>query len=246
MGVSPGYIAWKLSFQICPIILTGGVATLFPGSMLPIIALTEAADFVTGLLSGGGPTDLDQYFAHFSPASGGKLLSTQVGKYTFANSQVAANAVIIQPNNVSLIMECPAKGEGAYGIKFATITALQKTLFQHVSQGGLFTVMTPAFPYTDGILTGLTDVSTSGAKQPQSRFQWDFEFPLVTQSAAQSALNSMMSKLDGGLPSAGATSGTDLTVGSTNTLATGALSPAASNTAGTSLAGQLAGGTIPL
>lgn len=247
MSVSPGLIAWKLSFQISPIVLTGGIAGQIPGAMLPIIALTEAADFVTGLLSGGSPDDdLDQYFAHYYPAAGGKLITNMIGKYPFANNQTAANAVIVNPNTVSLIMECPAKGESAYALKFATFTALQYALSNHVNSGGLFTVMTPAFPYTNGILIGLTDVSNTGPRQPQSRWQWDFEFPLLNQSQAQAAQNSMMSKLSSGLPSTGATSGTDLTVGSTNSLATGAVSPVASNTAGTSLAGQLAAWTIPL
>lgn len=247
MSISPGLIAWKLSFQISPIILTGGLAGAIPGGMLPIIILTEAADFVTGLLSGGAPDDdLDQYFAHYYPAAGGKLISNMIGKYPFANQQVAGNAVIVNPNTVSLIMECPAKGDNAYALKFATITALQSAIKNHVNMGGTFTVMTPAFPYINGVLLGLTDVSNTGPRQPQSRFQWDFEFPLLTQSQAAAAMNSMMDKLSSGLPSTGATSGTDLTVGSTNSLATGAVSPAASNTAGTSLAGQLAGGTIPL
>lgn len=247
MSPPPGYVAWKLSFQICPIVLTGGLASFIPGEMLPIIALTEAADFVTGILSGGSPSaDLDQYFAHFYPLPGGRLFSAGVGKYPFANSQVAGNAVVVQPNTISMIMDCPAKGEGAYLTKLATLTALQATIAQHVSQGGLFTVMTPAFPYTNAILTGLTDVSTDAPKQAQSRFQWDFELPLLTQSAAQSAMNSFMSKLDAGLPSNGLTSGTGLTIGSQNTLATGALVPSGSNTQGTSLATQLASGEIPL
>lgn len=247
MGGSAAYNAWKLSFQLSPIILTGGVAGAIPGGMLPLIAVTQAADFVTGLLSGGSSlADLDSYFAHFYPAAGGRLITNSIGKYPFANQQTAGNAVIVNPNTLSLIMECPPQGEAAYLTKFATITALKTTLDQHTNQGGTYTVMTPAFPYTNGVLIGLTDVSNDGARQPQSRFQWDFEFPLLTQAQALAAQNTMMSKIGAGLPTDGSTSGTDLTVGSTNTLATGAVAPSASNLTGTSLASQLASGVIPL
>ena len=247
MGVSPGLIAWKLSFQLSPIIFTGGVAGSIPGGMLPIIALTQAASFVTGLLSGdNASTDLDDYFAHFWPAPGGKLANNSIGEYPFANQQVAGNAIIVQPNIVSLIMDCPAKDDGAYALKLATLTALKATIDQHSASGGTYTVMTPAFPYTNGILLNLEDISSDGARQPQSRFRWDFKFPLLTQSQALAAQNTMMGKLSGGLPSTGATSGTDLTVGSTNTTATGAVAPSASSLQGTSVADQLAAGEIPL
>ena len=245
MGISPGYTAWKLSFQISPIILTGGIAGGILGGMLPILALTQAASFATGLLSGSDDSsDLDSYFAHFYPQPGGKLILNSVGKYPFANNSIAGNAVIVQPNTVSLRMECPAKGDGAVALRLATITALQYTLAQHVSQGGLFTVLTPAFPYTDGILLGLTDISTD-VQQPQSRWQWDFEFPLLTQSQASAAQNTMMNNLSGGLQSNGATSGTNLTVGSTNTTATGAVSPSASSLQGTTVSDQLSSGFLP-
>lgn len=250
MSAPPGMTAWKLSYQLSPIILTGGVASLIPGGMLPIISILQAGNFLTGLLSGNtGVDNLDGYFAHFYPAPGGKLISVLSGEYTFANAQVAANAVVLQPNVISLIMDCPAQGEGSYLLKVAIFTALEATLRNHVAQGGLFTVMTPAFPYTDAILIDLTDIS-SPPSQPQSKWQWSFRTPLVTQSAAQAAQNTLMSKLGSGLPTTGATSGVDLTVGATNTLATGAVSPAASNTAGTALAGNVSqfgvGGGIPV
>ena len=41
--------AFKLSFQISPIILTGGIASEIPGGMLPALAVTDAISFVTGI-----------------------------------------------------------------------------------------------------------------------------------------------------------------------------------------------------
>jgi hypothetical protein len=242
----PGLLAFKLSFELSPIILTGGAASFIPGGMLPIIALTEAADFVTGLLSGNVNDDLDSYFAHFYPMPGGKLANNSIGEYPFANQQVAANAIIANPLNISMRMVCPAKGDGGYALKLATMVALQAVIANHTNSGGTFTVATPSYYYTDLILTGLTDVTSSGAKQPQSEWQWDFTQPLLTQAAADAAMNSMMNKLSQGLPSTGATSGLDTTVGAPNTLATSQVAPVASNTAGTSVASQLAGGVIPV
>lgn len=239
-------LAFKLSFELSPIILTGGAASLIPGGMLPLIALTEAAHFVTGLLSGNVDSDLDNYFAHYYVLPGGKLINNAVGEYPFANQQVAANAIIANPLSVSLRMICPARGSGGYALKLATMVALQAVISKHTNSGGTFTVATPSRFYTDLILTSLTDVSSQGAKQPQSEWQWDFVQPLLTAAAANSAMNSLMRRLDEGLPSDGSLSGLSSTVGDTNTLATSALAPAASNTSGTSVSAQLAGGMIPL
>ena len=43
---------YKLGFEISPVILCGGIAQAIPGGMLPIVALTQSASFVTGLLGG--------------------------------------------------------------------------------------------------------------------------------------------------------------------------------------------------
>lgn len=246
MSPPPGLLAFKLSFEISPIIFVGGAVNDIPGSVLPIIALTEAADFVTGLLSGNINSDLDSYFAHFYPLPGGKLANNSIGEYPFANQQVAANAIIANPLNISMRMVCPAKGENGYALKLATMIALQAVVAKHTNSGGTFTVATPSYFYTNLVLLGLTDVTPSAPKQPQSEWQWDFAQPLLTQAAANAAQNAMMSKLSAGLPSTGATSGVANTVGDPNTLATSQLTPVASNTGGTSVASQLAGGTLPV
>ena len=43
---------YRLGFEISPVILCNGVAEAIPGGMLPIVALTQSASFVTGLIGG--------------------------------------------------------------------------------------------------------------------------------------------------------------------------------------------------
>src|SRR5271154_619703 len=97
MPVTPGLIAYKLAFQLSPIVLTGGIATNIPGGMLPILALTQPLQFLSGLLSGGEDIELDDFFANFHPMAGSTLLENDYGNYPFANQAVAANSGIAQP-----------------------------------------------------------------------------------------------------------------------------------------------------
>jgi hypothetical protein len=211
MSQSPALLAQKLAFQISPIILTNGIAQLMGGA-LPLVAITEALNFTVGLLSGTSDLDLDSFFASFAPLSGGKLIDIAVATVPFANQGVAANAIIQQPLRISLKMTCPARGDGGFSAKLATITALQASLALHTNQGGTFTVATPAFIYTNCLLTGLTDVSGGQPSQPQSIWQWDFYQPLLTADQLAGAQNTMMSKITGGLPSDGSLSGSSLDV----------------------------------
>lgn len=191
---------FALAFQKSPIILCNGIATSIPGGMLPIIAITEAANFTTGLLSGNNPLNLDSFFANFWPLPGSTLIDNDLGEYPFANQTVAANAIIGKPLQLSVMMEIPAKIAGGYVSKLVTVTALKAALDLHINQGGTFTVATPAFTYTNGLLRVLRDQSRQDTKQAQNRYQWDFEFPLITQAQATTALGSLMSKISGGLP----------------------------------------------
>lgn len=234
MSTPPALIAQKLAFEISPIVLVGGVAQFIPGGMLPIISITEAVNFVTGLLSGSN-LDLDSFFAHFAPMPGGKLIDIQTAKVPFANQAVAANAIIQQPLRISLKMTCPARGEAGFAAKTATMVALQATLRSHTSQGGTFTVATPSVFYDNCLLTGITDVSAGQPSQPQSIWQWDFERPLLTADQLAGAMNSMMSAISGGLPSSGALSGGALTIGSPLSMAGPSISPAIGGTAASGL-----------
>jgi hypothetical protein len=98
-------------------------------------------------------------------------------------------------------------GLGGYPAKLAIMTALQKTITQHNALGGTYSVVTPAYIYTDCIMgtPGIRDVSSEGqTQQKQYMWQWDFIQPqVVTQAQAANALNSLMQKLSQGLPLSG-------------------------------------------
>ena len=190
---SAALAAFDLGFQVSPIILYGG---LYPAGM-PIIGLTgQLAALAQGVLSNG--ISEQDFFARFLVLPGGTLINNTVGKYPFANQQVAANAIIQQPKNISLQMICPAKGDGYYLTKTAIMISLQTALEQHNNAGGTYTVATPAFIYTNCVMLTMTDITSATTRNPQTSFQIDFEAPLITQGQADTALNSLMSKVTGG------------------------------------------------
>lgn len=231
--------AFKLSFQISPVILVGGSAQNIPGGMLPIVSILQAVGFVTGLLGGSSQDDLDQYLAQFFPLPGSTLIEQQIGKYAFANQAVAANAVIASPLHLSMRMDINAKSGIGYATKLATLTALQSLLAQHNNSGGLYTVCTPSFIYTNMLLLNLRDMSRGDIKQAQNAWEWVFEKPLVTQADALAAQNSLMSKISSGVPTDGNLSGIGNTINQPPTLATTSIAPAASSLSGTVVATPL-------
>ena len=218
------------AYQISPILLTGGVAASYPGGQLPIVNLLQPGNF--GGLGGLALDDpLDEFFAQFIPLPGSKLISNKYGQYPFANQSVAANALIVDPLNISLLMLCPVR-EGGYPQKQSIITALRATLTQHGQMGGSYTVMTPAFPYTDCVLLDLTDVSGGEDKQVQHTYRWDFWRPLITLTQAAAAYGSLINKIDSGLPTDGMTSGPSNTIGFPPSGATPSSTPSAQNLPG--------------
>lgn len=199
MAISSGQAAYKLSFQLAPIFLVGGVASLIPGGILPLLSITQAIDFTTGLLgSGDTDLDLDSFFANFQPLPGSTLIDNQVGNYPFANQAVAANAIIAQPLFISMLMLCPAGRGGGYLSKLSTMMAIQATLKQHNSSEGTYTVATPAFLYTNLIMTSMKDVTNAQTKQVQMAYQMDFVKPLLTLEDAEQAQNNLMSQITNG------------------------------------------------
>jgi hypothetical protein len=127
-------------------------------------------------------------------------------------------------------MKCPARDNLGYVSKLASMTVIQQVLSQHASSGGTYTVCTPAYIYTNGILTSLRDVSDAESHQVQNAYQWDFTFPLITLQQAQAAQNGLMQQLTNqtqisGMPSY---SGVGPTVGAPNSLAAPSVIPAAS------------------
>lgn len=226
--------AFRLSFQLSPIILTNGIATFMPGGMLPIILITEALSFVEGILSGGEDLDLDDFFANFQPLPGSSLVSQTFGKYPFANQVVAANSVIRLPLRISLRMICPARGPGGYANKLATLTALQASLRLHNASGGTYTIATPSAFYTNCLMLDMTDASQGASAQAQNAWQLDFEQPLLTLQDALQAQGNLLSRISAGLPIGGAPawSGLSPTVGMPPSLAAVGTIPAAAGPAG--------------
>lgn len=192
MSISTEQTAFSLVYEISPIILIDGLAQYFPFGVLPITVLTELFD-IPGIENG-------EFFAHFKPISGGTLAEWEVAEYPFASMQVAANAVIQQPLKISMMMVCPAQNGGGYLIKQAILTALQTAIQNHLLSGGSFTVITPAYTYTNCLLTSIRDITPISDKQVQYVFQWDFVQPLITASGAQQILGNLMNKFENGLP----------------------------------------------
>jgi|APCry1669189567_1035234.scaffolds.fasta_scaffold00024_67 hypothetical protein len=199
MATSVGQSIYQVAYEISPIILSNGIATFVPGNLLPIIAITEAANFGFSLLNGQNPLNLNNFFGHFRPLPGATLVDNEIAMYPFANQSYAANAVIAKPLKISMLMNCPANVNGGYVSKMITFTALQAALQSHIQQGGTFIVATPSYVYLNCILTNLTDVSRPDSQQPQNAWQFDFVQPLVSQ-APQNTLGALMNSFQSGTP----------------------------------------------
>lgn len=201
--MSLGRSVFQLGYELSPIILTQGIASAIPGQMLPIIAITQAANFTLSLLNGESPIDPNSFFGRFRVLPGGTLIDNEVGDYPFANQSVAANAIIAKPLNVSLLMASPVNQSGGYTSKLITFSALKAALDKHNQSGGTYTVATPAFLYTNCLLVGLRDVSNPASQQMQNAWQFDFVKPLLTLEQASTAtqkLNNLMKSITDGLP----------------------------------------------
>ena len=195
----------QLSFQVCPIILTGGSASQMAGGMLPMLSLfgvnqgqSLAPDILPFQMG-----SLDDAFAAFNVLPGGTLVAQSIGKYPFANQWVAANAVIREPLTLSVIMDTPMRGPNAWIQKHQVFTALKAALDSHNNSGGTYTVATPAFQYDNLIMLALTDNSRGSNSLPQNAWRFDFEKPLVSMAELGAAQNQMMSNLTNGFATDG-------------------------------------------
>ena len=182
--------AYDLAFQISPIIMTGGTASGLLGAALPVLALLGD---LQSLLQTGNSDDAPRY----TVMTGGTLINNSVGMYPFANQQVAANAIIEQPLNISLHMKAPVNTRGGYILKMPIFTALRTAFQQHNTSGGTYAIATPAYIYTNCLMTSMTDI-TSSEKQQQIEWQIDFVKPLITKSQAQEAYSARAGKLANG------------------------------------------------
>jgi hypothetical protein len=189
---------YKRIYQINPIFLTGGAARGAPGGMMPLLAFTDSVAFGSNLL-GSDFYDMDNAFATFQvmPANS-NLIEQTIGQYPFANNLVAANAIIKQPINVSMLMLTPMRGPNAWSIKMSTISALKATLDNHNNAGGTYTVVTPAFVFIDMVMLEFSDISMGQNPLPQNAWRLTFHKPLITLAQAAAAQSNLLSKLSAG------------------------------------------------
>jgi hypothetical protein len=249
MSYSAGLAAWKIAFQASPIVLTNGLFNSFPGKMFPIMAITEALNLPLGALSSPSNIGLDSFFANYQPMPGSTLVDQQIAAYPFANAQVAANSVIAQPLQISMLMVCPVQNAFGYWERLAVIMALKAVLDRHNQAGGTYIVATPSYIYTNCVMLSMRDASTALTKQPQNAWQLDFIRPLITLDDAQEAQNGLFSSISAGLEiGVPAFSGLGAAASTVASLASVGITPIASGaiSAGTSAASSLAAGIAPL
>ncbi|MFW0766690.1 hypothetical protein ACN0IV_12705 [Trabulsiella odontotermitis] len=195
--------AFRLAYEVSPIILVDGIAADIPGGMLPIAAITEGLSIVNGLLHGeidNGP------MTHFMPLAGTTMIQQDIGNMNFYNLVTAANAVVKRPNRVMMQMLRPASTEdGGYSTKGMSFTALKLALDKHNQSGGSYTVLTPSCIYTGCLLRSVIDTSGFSDQNKQVQYSWQFEFeqPLLTISQLEAVLGNLMDKFESGMPSTG-------------------------------------------
>lgn len=235
---------FQMSYEWSPITLVGGIAQNMNGGALPILYLLQPGAFPNGILSGGDNIDPNKLFAHFLPTTGGKLIENEIAEYPLANQIVAANANIVQPLHISLVMQAPAQGDGGYVTKLPTMTALRTSLAQHTLSGGTYNVSTPSYIYTNCLLLDLVDVSGGESRQVQTQWQWNFKQPLLTIAQAQQAQNNLMSRMSSGMqvladPMTGAVAwtGPDNTVNQPSSLAAPFFVPSSTGSVSSGVAG---------
>lgn len=192
---------FQLSYEISPIILVGGIAGT---GKLPITSLLDSGNYPSGVTSAGTAPVAADVFGHFRVLAGGTLIDNEVAHYPLANQSVAANAIITTPLKVALEMMVPATDAVPFVARQAIITAMKGALDNHAALGGWYDIATPAYIYQGCLLLSLTDGSDEvPGGQPQERWIWSFEQPLLTAQAAQAAQNQAMAKISGQTQNAG-------------------------------------------
>lgn len=204
--MSVGRISYQLAYQISPIILVDGIASLM-GGLMPIVLLTQmvntaqgSLNIATGDATAADLLKLDNFYAHFKPMAGGTLHNNQIGQYPFANQKVAANAIIAQPLSIPMLMTCHPRIKGAAVNRLLSGVMIKEALDKHNFSGGTYHILTPQFMYRNCIMLDMKDITPGNSEHPQVEWQMNFTQPLITQSEATGALNKLATQLNSFMP----------------------------------------------
>lgn len=181
---------FKMRYEYAPILLKNGIAEKYSEKLMSILQLTEQNDY---------PSSETGYFGYFSFVNGGTFMQNSVAQYPFANQYTAANAIIRQPNSVSLLMTCPARTNVPLDRRQATFQALLSALDRHISLGGMFVIYTPMAIFDNCLLLSARDSSSGDHAFLQNGIVFDFQQPqIMTEEDAKKATNATMKKINSG------------------------------------------------
>lgn len=235
------------TFQIAPIYLVAGIAGQGQTSIDTILnplasgvtyggtgsastgsgATTVAGASISS--SSGSSSASTDVFGVFTVLPGGTLIDNEIAHYPLANQATAANAVITNPLRISVEMLAPAYEAIPFSLKRTIFTALKSTLDQHTALGGYYMVYTPAFTYNDCLLETLVDASEDErGGQPQVRWVWTFEQPLITVQQSQAAQAQAAARITNGNYNSGDPPGSNQTVTSPSSVANQVVIPSPS------------------
>lgn len=181
---------WRMQYEFAPILLKDGIADGYPEKVMSILQLTQ---------QNGYPFDDSGYFGYFSFTNGGTFMQNTVAQYPFANQYTAANSIVRQPNNISLLMTCPARSNMPIDKRQSIFQSLIASLDRHIALGGMFVVYTPMAIMQNCLLLAMRDSSTGENAVLQNGIIFDFTQPqIMTDEDAQKATNATMDKINKG------------------------------------------------
>jgi hypothetical protein len=181
---------FKMQYEYAPILLKNGIADGYPEKVMSILQLTQQNSY---------PLDDTGYFGYFSFVNGGTFMQNSVAQYPFANQYTAANAIIRQPNNISLLMTCPASANMPLDRRQSIFQSLMSSLNRHIALGGMFVIYTPMAIMDNCLFLSGRDASSGDNAMLQNGIIFDFQQPqIMTDEDAQKATNATMSKINNG------------------------------------------------
>jgi len=181
---------FRMQYEFAPILLKNGIADGYPEKVMSILQLTQ---------QNGYPLDDTGYFGYFSFVNGGTYMQNTVAQYPFANQYTAANAIVRQPNNISLLMTCPARSNMPLDRRQSIFQSLMASLDRHIAMGGMFVVYTPMAIMQNCLLLSARDSSSGENAVLQNGIIFDFQQPqIMTDEDASKATNATMSKINNG------------------------------------------------